>query len=245
VGDRSSIEWTEATWNPVTGCDRVSPGCDNCYAERLQAMGNARYADGFAVTLHPDGLDLPLRWRTPRRVFVNSMSDLFHPKVPIGFIEASFEVMVRAPHHTFQILTKRPKRAVALADKLPWPSNIWLGVSVEDQPRAWRVDELRKVPTAVRFLSVEPLLGPVDLDLTGISWVIVGGESGPGLGPWTLNGLGTSETPAGARMSRSSSSSGEAAPQRPVDGSSTEKPGTRIPWLHQPWHRDTERGLST
>jgi len=187
VGDRSSIEWTEATWNPVTGCDRVSPGCDNCYAERLakrlQAMGNARYANGFAVTLHPDVLDLPLRWRTSRRVFVNSMSDLFHPKVPTGFIEAAFDVMVRAPHHTFQILTKRPKRAVALADKLPWPANIWLGVSVEDQPRAWRVDDLRKVPTAVRFLSVEPLLGPVDLDLTGISWVIVGGESGPGARP--------------------------------------------------------------
>jgi protein gp37 len=139
-GDRSSIEWTEATWNPVTGCDRVSPGCDNCYAERLakrlQAMGNARYANGFAVTLHPDVLDLPLRWRTPRRVFVNSMSDLFHPKVPTDFIEAAFDVMVRARQHSFQVLTKRPKRVVALADKLPWPANIWLGVSVEDQPRA-------------------------------------------------------------------------------------------------------------
>jgi protein gp37 len=187
MAGRSAIEWTHATWNPVTGCDEVSPGCDHCYAarlaRRLQAMGNPRYVNGFAVTLHPDLLDLPFRWRTPRRVFVNSMSDLFHPRVPTAFIESVFQVMGAASWHTFQVLTKRPKRAVALGDHLPWPPNVWLGVSVEDQPRAWRIDDLRQVPAAIRFLSLEPLLGPLELDLSDIDWVIVGGESGPGARP--------------------------------------------------------------
>jgi protein gp37 len=184
VGDRSAIEWTEATWNPVTGCTAVSTGCDHCYAERLalrlQAMGNPRYRNGFEVTLHEDLLELPMRWRAPRTVFVNSMSDLFHPKVPTNFIRRVFATMELAERHTFQVLTKRPKRAVALAPKLPWPTNVWLGVSVEDQDRAWRVDDLRKVPAAVRFLSCEPLLGPLELNYASIGWVIVGGESGPG-----------------------------------------------------------------
>jgi protein gp37 len=188
MGDRSSIEWTEATWNPVTGCDRVSPGCDNCYAERLakrlQAMGNARYANGFAVTLHPDMLDLPLRWRTPRRVFVNSMSDLFHPKVPADFVEQVFEVMATTPQHTYQVLTKRPKRARQLLRGWTPTPNAWLGVSIEEDSQVDRAEILREVPAAIRFLSCEPLLGPLpSLDLTDINWVIVGGESGPDFRP--------------------------------------------------------------
>jgi protein gp37 len=187
MGDHSSIEWTEATWNPVTGCNKVSPGCDNCYAERLavrlRAMGNTRYENGFEVTLHDDQLMLPLRWKQPKLVFVNSMSDLFHPKVPTPFIKRVFDVMTEASHHTFQLLTKRPKRAVALGDQLCWPPNLWLGTSIESQSLMSRADELRGIPAAVRFLSLEPLLGPLQLNLTGIGWVIVGGESGPGARP--------------------------------------------------------------
>ena len=184
MGDQSAIEWTDATWNPVTGCTKISPGCKHCYAERLatrlRAMGNRRYANGFAVALHPDQLDLPLRWRQPRMIFVNSMSDLFHESVPNDYIRHAFEVMVRARWHVFQILTKRARRLVQIASGLPWPPNIWQGVSVESARYTWRAAELLKVPAAVRFLSVEPLLGPIpDLPLDGISWVIVGGESGP------------------------------------------------------------------
>jgi protein gp37 len=184
VGDQSAIEWTDATWNPVTGCTKVSPGCKNCYAERLarrlQTMGNPRYRNGFDLTLHPDRLTLPLRWRGPRRIFVNSMSDLFHEDVPEGFIRRVFEVMVEARWHVFQVLTKRALRLSELALSLPWPSNIWQGVSVENARYTWRVADLLKVPAAVRFLSVEPLLGPIPrLSLEGIDWVIVGGESGP------------------------------------------------------------------
>lgn len=184
MGDKSAIEWTDATWNPVTGCTKVSPGCKNCYAERLsvrlQAMGNPRYRNGFAVTLHPDQLTLPLRWPQPRRIFVNSMSDLFHEAVPEGFIYQAFEVMVQAHWHIFQILTKRAERLAALAPRLPWPPNVWQGVSVENARYTWRVAYLQRVPSAVRFLSVEPLLGPIaHLPLDGIHWVIVGGESGP------------------------------------------------------------------
>ena len=183
MGDNSAIEWTDATWNPVTGCTKVSPGCKHCYAERLsvrlQAMGNPRYRNGFAVTLHPDQLALPLRWAQPRRIFVNSMSDLFHEAIPEKFIRLAFEVMVKADWHIFQILTKRAERLAELAPRLPWPRHVWQGVSIENTKYAWRIAYLQKVPSAVRFLSVEPLLGPIPrLPLDGIHWVIVGGESG-------------------------------------------------------------------
>lgn len=184
----SSIEWTEATWNPVTGCTKISQGCKNCYAERmakrLKAMGNPRYADGFSVTLHDDLLDLPLQWRTPRLIFVNSMSDLFHPDVPVDFIQQVFTTMERASQHTFQILTKRPARAASLSAVLPWPENVWMGTSVESTEVVHRITSLQVIPAAVRFLSVEPLLGPIpNLPLAGIHWAIVGGESGPGARP--------------------------------------------------------------
>lgn len=188
MGDHSAIEWTDATWNPVTGCTKISPGCKHCYAERLagrlQAMGNPRYRDGFKPTLHPDQLALPLRWRDPRRIFVNSMSDLFHEDVPEEFIRRAFEIMAEAHWHVFQVLTKRSKRLADLAPRLRWPSNVWQGVSVENARYTSRVADLVKVPAAVRFLSVEPLLGPIaELPLKGIAWVIVGGESGPGHRP--------------------------------------------------------------
>lgn len=189
----SGIEWTEATWNPTTGCDRVSGGCDNCYAltlaKRLKAMGSEKYqADGdprtsgpgFGLTLHPDVLDLPRSWRQPRLVFVDSMSDLFHPEVPLDFIHRVFDVMAETPQHTYQILTKRPQRLEAVALELDWPANVWMGVSVENDRYQFRIRHLRSVPAAVRFLSLEPLLGPLpSLDLSDIHWVIVGGESGP------------------------------------------------------------------
>ncbi len=185
MADHSGIEWTDATWNPVTGCTKVSPGCKNCYAERLaarlRAMGNPRYRNGFVVTLQPDQLDLPLRWRRPKRIFVNSMSDLFHESVPDEYIRQVFDMMERAHWHVFQILTKRSERLVALAPSLPWPPHVWQGVSVESEKYVGRIEDLRQVPAAVRFLSVEPLLGPIpQLPLDRIHWVIVGGESGPG-----------------------------------------------------------------
>ena len=188
MGDKSTIEWTDATWNPVTGCSKVSTGCKNCYAERLaarlQAMGNPRYTNGFEVTLHQDQLALPFRWKRPKKIFVNSMSDLFHEEVPDDFIFQAFEVMRRADWHLFQILTKRGERLAKLAPRLPWPDNVWQGVSVENADYTWRIDSLLKVPSAVRFISVEPLLGPIpNLPLKGISWVIVGGESGPNYRP--------------------------------------------------------------
>ncbi len=181
---KSAIEWTEETWNPVTGCDRVSPGCDNCYAERLakrlNAMGNDRYRNGFAVTLHEDKIDEPLRWRRPRLVFVNSMSDLFHPEVPAWFIDRIFQVMTEAAAHTFQVLTKRPQRAMDHLDGRSIPKNIWIGTSIENDRYTFRADYLRKIDVPVRFLSLEPLLGPLpSLEFDGIGWVIVGGESGP------------------------------------------------------------------
>lgn len=180
----SSIEWTEMTWNPVTGCTKVSAGCKHCYAERmakrLHAMGSARYRNIFDVTLHEDLIDAPRRWRAPRVVFVNSMSDLFHERVPLTFIQRVFETMRDCPQHTFQVLTKRSARLLALADKLLWPANVWMGVSVEDARVIQRVRDLQNVPAAVRFLSCEPLIGLLaSLPLTGIHWVIVGGESGP------------------------------------------------------------------
>ena len=197
MGDKSTIEWTEATWNPTSGCDRTSPGCDHCYAltlaKRLKAMGVAKYQNdgdprtsgpGFGITPHPDALGLPYRWARPRTVFVNSMSDLFHESVPVDFIEQVFEVMAGTPRHTYQVLTKRSRRLAKLADDLPWPPNVWMGVSVESDRYAFRAEHLRQVPADVRFLSVEPMLGPVpSLDLDGMHWVIAGGESGPGARP--------------------------------------------------------------
>jgi len=185
VSSMSKIEWTEATWNPVSGCSKVSSGCLNCYAERmayrLQKMGNPNYRNGFDVTLHPHLLEAPLSWKRSRLVFVNSMSDLFHEEVSVEFIQQVFETMRRAHWHTFQVLTKRSERLVDLAPSLAWPSNVWMGVSVENSDVVERIDHLRKVGSAVRFLSLEPLLGPLpDLNLRGIHWVIVGGESGPG-----------------------------------------------------------------
>ena len=181
---RSNIEWTEMTWNPVTGCTKISQGCKRCYAERmahrLEAMGSERYRNGFKVTLHPDLLDVPRRWRQPRIVFVNSMSDLFHEDVPLAYIERVFATMRDCPQHTFQILTKRSERLAQLAPELRWPRNVWMGVSVEDARVLHRISDLQRVPAAVRFLSLEPLIGPLDeLPLDGIQWVIVGGESGP------------------------------------------------------------------
>lgn len=181
---KTHIEWTESTWNPVTGCSKVSAGCKNCYAERmakrLQVMGSPRYADGFAVTLHRDLLDTPKTWKSPRVIFVNSMSDLFHGDVPLRFIQSVFATMRQCPQHTFQILTKRSARLLQLAPNLDWAPNVWMGVSVEDAGVINRIFDLQHVPAAVRFLSVEPLIGPLDeLPLKGIDWVIVGGESGP------------------------------------------------------------------
>jgi protein gp37 len=186
VPDGTAIEWTEATWNPVTGCSKVSPGCAHCYAERLSLrFGWSRRpwtpdAAEENVVLHPERLEQPLRWRRPRQVFVNSMGDLFHEAVPLEFIAEVFEVMVRAERHTFQILTKRAERAAALAAELPWPANVWMGVSIENRRWVGRADLLREVPAAVRFISAEPLLGPLEgLELAGIDWLIAGGESGP------------------------------------------------------------------
>lgn len=181
---QSAIEWTESTWNPVTGCNKISPGCKNCYAERmairLQAMGQANYANGFDLTLQERALELPLRWKKPQVIFVNSMSDLFHEDIPIDFVLRVFEVMLRAHHHQFQVLTKRSQHLLELDPILPWPSNIWMGVSVENQDYTFRIDHLRQTNAKVKFLSLEPLLGPLsNLDLTDIDWVIVGGESGP------------------------------------------------------------------
>jgi protein gp37 len=191
MADKSHIEWTEATWNPVTGCTKISAGCKNCYAERLalrlQAMGNRRYKNGFRITLHEDVVDLPKSWRNPRIIFVNSMSDLFHKDVPFEFIDHVFATMRDCPQHTFQILTKRSDRVLALASKIEWPRNVWMGVSIEDSRVLSRVDDLRRVPAKIRFLSCEPLIGSLaGIDLTNIHWVIVGGESGFGARPMKI-----------------------------------------------------------
>jgi protein gp37 len=185
---KSSIEWTEATWNPVTGCTKISAGCKNCYAERmarrLHAMGLHNYRNGFELTMHDHAVELPLRWRKPQVVFVNSMSDLFHRDVPLEFLQRVFATMQAANWHRFQVLTKRAERLQELASRLPWPGNVWMGVSVEDERQRARIDWLRETPAAVKFLSLEPLLAPLpDLDLEGMDWVIVGGESGPGARP--------------------------------------------------------------
>jgi len=185
---KSAIEWTESTWNPLTGCNKVSPGCKNCYAERmakrLQAMGQEKYKNGFRLTLHSEVLEEPLSWAKPQMIFVNSMSDLFHKDVPFEFVQRVFSVMCRAYWHTFQILTKRAERLAELDKDLYWPDNVWMGVSVENADYQYRIDLLRGTNAKVKFLSLEPLLGPIpSMNLSGIDWVIVGGESGPGARP--------------------------------------------------------------
>lgn len=197
MSSNSSIEWTEATWNPVTGCDKVAAGCDNCYAltlsKRLKAMGAEKYqtdgnpvtsGPGFGVTIHPKALERPYKWRSPKVVFVNSMSDLFHAKVPLSFVQEIFDVIADTPQHTYQALTKRAHRMARVADKLTWPNNLWMGVSVESADVVDRIDHLRATPAAVRFLSCEPLLEALPgLNLDAIDWVIAGGESGPNFRP--------------------------------------------------------------
>jgi len=195
MANDSAIEWTNSTWNPVTGCTKVSPGCKHCYAERMAArlkeMGVVKYKDGFSPTLHPDALTIPLKWKKPQVIFVNSMSDLFMDEIPDDFIGSVFDVMERSHWHTFQVLTKRSERLMRLSPTLLWSENIWMGVSVENADYAFRIDHLRQSGARTKFLSIEPLLGPMpDLDLFGIDWVIVGGESGPGARPmkeeWVL-----------------------------------------------------------
>ena len=196
MGLKSKIEWTESTWNRVTGCTKITPGCKNCYAytmaKRLKAMGNPRYKNGFEVTLHEDLIKLPLTWKKPKKVFVNSMSDLFHDKVPIDFIKKVFDIMNQTPWHNYQLLTKRSDRLVELSPLFKWTPNIWQGVSVENNSVVNRINELKSIPAVVRFLSFEPLIGPLPhLNLEGIHWVIVGGESGPAARPmkaeWARN----------------------------------------------------------
>jgi protein gp37 len=188
MASNSTIEWTEATWNPLTGCTKISPGCKLCYAERmsarLKAMGQHNYRNGFKLTLHRHMLDTPLRWKRPQMIFVNSMSDLFQEKVPLAFIHGVFSTMRAAHWHRFQVLTKRSERLVELNDQLDWAKNIWMGVSVENENYKFRIDDLRRTGACTKFLSLEPLLGPLpNLDLAGIDWVIAGGESGPGARP--------------------------------------------------------------
>lgn len=196
MASQTAIEWTDCTWNPASGCTKISAGCAHCYAERmarrLEAMGQARYRNGFAVTLHPEALEEPLGWKKSRLVFVNSMGDLFHEKIPFEFIQKVFNVMNRCPQHIFQILTKRSQRMAELAGLLKWSENIWMGVTVENGDYVHRIESLRRVPARVCFLSLEPLLGPLDdLVLDGLDWVIVGGESGPQSRPikeeWVLS----------------------------------------------------------
>lgn len=192
---QSKIEWTESTWNPVTGCKKISPGCKNCYAERLskrlKAMGQANYRNGFKLTLQPHMLELPLKWKKPQTIFVNSMSDLFHTEVPLDYIQQVFDVMNRAHWHRFQVLTKRADRLEEVSSELNWSDNIWMGVSVENQKYVHRIDHLRRTGARIKFLSLEPLIGPLKgMDLSEIDWAIVGGESGFGFRPikeaWVL-----------------------------------------------------------
>ena len=187
MADHSGIEWTEATWNPTVGCTKVSPGCDRCYAEKITRRFPKTFPNGFDLTLRPELIGLPKHWRRPRVVFVNSMSDLFHADVPAAFITQVFDVMAECPQHTFQVLTKRAERLARMAPRLPWSSNVWVGVSVESPEFLWRVDYLRKVPAIVRFVSAEPLLGSLQgINLDGIHWLIGGGESQAGARPAKL-----------------------------------------------------------
>ncbi|GAB3797944.1 hypothetical protein GCM10027605_08750 [Micromonospora zhanjiangensis] len=241
MADKSAIEWTEATWNPTTGCDRISSGCDHCYAltlaKRLKAMGSPKYqvdgdprtsGPGFGVAIHADALDVPYRWREPRTVFVNSMSDLFHARVPLAYVRRVFEVMRKTPRHTYQVLTKRAARLARLAPEIDWPANVWMGVSVEDASQTARVDHLRTVPAAVRFVSAEPLLGPLPgLDLDGVDWLIAGANREPDVGTCPPTGCVTCGISARWPGRRSFSSSGAVVRRRPVAGRWTAGPGTR------------------
>lgn len=184
MATKSSIEWTDATWNPTTGCSKISPGCKNCYAERmskrLMAMGVEKYAKGFEISLHEEVLEIPLTWKKPQTIFVNSMSDLFHEDIPTDFVFKAFDVMRKAHWHQFQVLTKRSEHLLELAPQIDWPQNVWMGVSIENADYAFRIDHLRQTDAHIKFLSLEPLLGPIpNLNLDNIDWVIVGGESGP------------------------------------------------------------------
>lgn len=262
VSDRSSIEWTEATWNPTTGCDRVSAGCDNCYAltlaKRLKAMGSAKYQNdgdprtsgpGFGLTVHPQALRVPLGWRSPRTVFVNSMSDLFHARVPLDYVQRVFDVMASTPQHTYQVLTKRARRLRQVADRLQWPANLWMGVSVESTKELPRVDDLRLVPASVRFLSCEPLLGP----LRGWTYTASTGRSSAASpaqepGRWTWPGPSTSSSSAGGLGRRRSSSSSARAGTRPITRTSHASPPTcgcgsirKLGTVPRPEQRDVRR----
>jgi protein gp37 len=188
MATKSSIEWTDATWNPTTGCSKISPGCKNCYAERmskrLMAMGVEKYANGFEISLHEEALEIPLTWKNPQIIFVNSMSDLFHEGIPENFVHRVFDVMEKAHWHQFQVLTKRSHRLLELAPRIDWPQNVWMGVSVENTDYTFRIDHLRQTNAHIKFLSLEPLLGSIpNLNLDNIDWVIVGGESGAGARP--------------------------------------------------------------
>ncbi len=231
MSTRSTIEWTQSTWNPLTGCTKVSPGCKNCYAERmarrLQAMGNANYRDGFSLALHPHVLERPLRWKKPQMIFVNSMSDLFHQDVPESFIQQAFAIMRLAHWHTFQVLTKRSERLLELDSSIAWPENVWIGVSVENQDYAFRVDHLRQTHARVKFLSLEPLLGPLTLDLNGIRWVIVGASPAPKPGPWQRIGCRIFAGNARPSTCPSSSSSGAACAKNVMAGCWMAAPGMR------------------
>ena len=192
MAGNSAIEWTEATWNPVTGCTKVSTGCQNCYAERmarrLQAMGQPQYIEGFEVKTHENVLEIPFKWKKPRSIFVNSMSDLFHEEVPASFISKVFQVMSQVSQHTFQVLTKRSENLRRLSYSLPWPENVWMGVTVENSDYLHRIEDLRVTPARIKFISFEPLLGSIlNIDFKGIDWVIVGGESGPGARPMSAS----------------------------------------------------------
>jgi protein gp37 len=188
MATKSSIEWTDYTWNPITGCTKVSPGCLNCYAERmtkrLQGMGQSNYANGFELTIHEKSLEIPFRWKRPSMVFVNSMSDLFHERVPLAFINKVFAIIRSTSHHRYQVLTKRAERLAELDQYLEWPQNLWMGVSVENADYQYRIDCLRKTSAKIKFVSIEPMIGPIpQLKLKAIDWVILGGESGPGARP--------------------------------------------------------------
>lgn len=192
MATKSKIEWTESTWNPLTGCNKISPGCKFCYAERmakrLKAMGQENYKNGFKLTLHEDVLEAPLKLKKPKMIFVNSMSDLFHEKVPFEFINKTFAIMREANWHIFQLLTKRSTRLLELNKYINWPKNVWMGVSVENEDYKYRIDNLSLTSAQIKFISFEPLLGPImNLNLTYIDWVIVGGESGPGARPIDIN----------------------------------------------------------
>ncbi len=234
MATNSAIEWTESTWNPVTGCTKVSPGCMHCYAERmakrLQAMGQPNYADGFKVAMHEHAVELPLTWKKPRTIFVNSMSDLFHKAIPVEFIQRVFDVMRRANWHQYQLLTKRSERLLELEGKLEWLPNVWMGVSVENQKYTYRIDHLRQTRAHTKFLSLEPLLGPLpELDLTWIDWAIVGGESGPGARPMKPEWATEIRDQCRKAQVPFSSSNGAASRRTGRVVNWRDKPGTRCP----------------